>query len=682
MKTKLILLFLVVLLATTIPIGLIVNTKIKDKIKQNYITASKNEIVQIDNGLNILFEEIEKNVNALASNPIVRSVDDTVTSYVDKTDEKDLIMTPSQNGGIEQEIFNVLSNYKDSHPQAPFVYMGTAFGGHISNPEGPINKNYDPRKRPWYKKGVENKGKAVRTEPYPDIVTGNIIISTVKAVEDKKGEIVGVLSVDTSLDGITKILNEIRIGDTGYIMLVDEQGVVLADPSNPENNFKSIDEIGLQDSNKIIERNSSYYNTQIGGKDFVANVYTSSKTGWKLVAMIPEREFISSSKEIRNIIQFVTGIFILIGIILTWIFSRKLVKPIVLASNHLKQIAKGDFKGQVPKKLLKGKDEISSLVRAINTMQMDISILIKKVIDSSTKVAKASKTLLDLSKQSSMATEEIARAVEEVTVSCNDQSRDIEFISEMANDLGLKISKNYELIDDVYNISKETSHLSEKGTEIIEVLNEKIIDNTEKTMETSKIVSSISKYANNAESITNLIENISNQTNLLALNASIEAARAGESGKGFAVVADEIRKLSEETTRATEDIKDLIRNIQESSNGAVDVMEKMQGIVAQQNLSIENTDEIFKLTADSLENLVCKIDKVAKHTQNMNESKEEILKAILNISSVTEETTASAEEISAATEEQLASEEETFYHSENLYTISKELKENIDRFSI
>ncbi|MFD1850666.1 methyl-accepting chemotaxis protein [Oceanobacillus bengalensis] len=67
--------------------------------------------------------------------------------------------------------------------------------------------------------------------------------------------------------------------------------------------------------------------------------------------------------------------------------------------------------------------------------------------------------------------------------------------------------------------------------------------------------------------VTNFIKGISNQTNLLGLNASIEAARVGSAGAGFGVVANEVRKLSEETKRATTNIEDTLKNIQETMRG-------------------------------------------------------------------------------------------------------------------
>ncbi|QZY54125.1 methyl-accepting chemotaxis protein [Crassaminicella profunda] len=682
MKSKLIIMFLFILLMTTIPVSMIVNAKVKGEIMENYIHSSTGQIVQINNAINILFKDIEENVNYLAENGYVKKADYTITNYMDKVAEDDLKMTPSKNGGIEQTIYENFEQFAQTHPQTAYVYMGTEFGGYIQLPEGSVSKNYDSRKRPYYQKAMENKGHTSRTNPYYYEPDNSMVVSTVKTVENEAGELIGVIGVDMSLKGITKIFKSIKMGDTGYVMLIDAQGTIIADPKNEENNFKNIQNIGIDGFKNIVQMDSDYFETNVNNESYIANVYTSPETGWKFVAMITKEELMASANKIRSIIIILSAIFILFGTIMTWIFANKFSKPIVFIAEHLKFVATGNFTKKMPDEFARRKDETGVLANAVNTMQEDMKNIIKKVKDSSGLVTTSANNLSEISQQSAQATGEIAQAIEQIALSTNDQAKDTETIAVMATELGEKINESNQLTYDVYDISQEANSLGEKGISILKILDHKIVNNTEKANEVNQIIGSINEFANNAESIIALIENISNQTNLLALNASIEAARAGEAGKGFAVVADEIRKLSEETTKATDHIKDLMHNIQQNSGRAVTTMDEVKEIVHEQNVSIQETDHIFQVTIDAMKNLIEKINQVADHAENMKKSKEEIINAITNISAVTEETSASTEEVSASTEEQLASVEEISSHAQSLNSVAIALQEDIDKFMI
>jgi methyl-accepting chemotaxis protein len=255
-------------------------------------------------------------------------------------------------------------------------------------------------------------------------------------------------------------------------------------------------------------------------------------------------------------------------------------------------------------------------------------------------------------------------------------------VVEKTNDLGHQIQESDKLVSIVQEYSNSTIELSHRGMDIITDLNDKTAKSNQSASEISAITDEIFKSASDAEQITAMIEAISSQTNLLALNASIEAARAGEAGKGFAVVADEIRKLSEETSHATEDIKGLIGEIQLKSTGAVEKMEEIQDIFSDQNDSINQTSEIFNDTSKSLDALNSKIDEVHTVSRRINEHKNDIIKSIEDISQSIESNASSVEQASASTEEQMASIEELTATANESKELSTHLLEAVDKFTL
>lgn len=99
--------------------------------------------------------------------------------------------------------------------------------------------------------------------------------------------------------------------------------------------------------------------------------------------------------------------------------------------------------------------------------------------------------------------------------------------------------------------------------------------------EASLQVKELAIKAGSIGQITNLINEIADQTNLLALNATVEAARAGDAGRSFAVVASEVKKLAEQTAKATSDIAKQIDEVQKYSNNARQSVENISSVVTE-----------------------------------------------------------------------------------------------------
>ena len=149
------------------------------------------------------------------------------------------------------------------------------------------------------------------------------------------------------------------------------------------------------------------------------------------------------------------------------------------------------------------------------------------------------------------------------------------------------------------------------------------------------------------EAITDTILGISDQTNLLALNASIEAARAGEAGKGFAVVADEIRKLSEDTRKATEEISQIIEKLIKDADNAAQSMTKSSEYAEKQN-------ELISETGAKLSDIKKDTDALYKGVHEVNASVDSIISANSIIMDSITNLSATGEEVAASTDTALS----------------------------
>lgn len=125
-----------------------------------------------------------------------------------------------------------------------------------------------------------------------------------------------------------------------------------------------------------------------------------------------------------------------------------------------------------------------------------------------------------------------------------------------------------------YSTSTQTDKKAEQGAEVVK---DTVAVMTELAINMEQAASEISALDQQSQQIASIVQSISSiaeQTNLLALNAAIEAARAGEQGRGFAVVADEVRLLASRTSKATEEIVEVVQRNQSQTQNTVDVIEK------------------------------------------------------------------------------------------------------------
>ena len=230
-------------------------------------------------------------------------------------------------------------------------------------------------------------------------------------------------------------------------------------------------------------------------------------------------------------------------------------------------------------------------------------------------------------------------------------------------------------VDKATQTAKIGGKLAQGTIEKMAGLNEIILKNTEM----------MGKLGNKSQQVGRAVEiitGIAEQTNLLSLNAAIEAARAGEQGRGFAVVAEEIRTLADGASRATQEITNLVQEIQDETGAVMESMEKGAKEAQGSKDSIRQMENSLDEIIAVIENVVGHSKAIAEMITTQSQRYTRIVHSIQDINAVSEESAASTEEVSASTQEQSASMEQVSATCKELAAMSMELKGMVEKFKI
>src|SRR5699024_5054819 len=182
--------------------------------------------------------------------------------------------------------------------------------------------------------------------------------------------------------------------------------------------------------------------------------------------------------------------------------------------------------------------------------------------------------------------------------------------------------------------------------------------------------------------IITIITDISEQTNLLALNASIEAAHAGEQGKGFAVVAQEIRRLAEQSTEATHQISNLVREIQTETLGAVDHTNTSLDTIKEGSAIVKEAGNKYYEIRDSSAEVVTDIHDMSETMTTISLEVENIVNAMTNIEKISTQNVDEALNVISLSEEQTAGIEEMTASMETLSSMAEQLNKRTQQFKL
>ena len=463
--------------------------------------------------------------------------------------------------------------------------------------------------------------------------------------------------------------NQLRgiVSDVSYIQqqnfTVENRKVLLEDISNKlkilSEDVAKVKEIDrsqrAQDTIASLEKNLTGFSAKVKETEslgttpqdrvkILENLSGVSAIGADLSVLTPDNVlqgkllFEANNEAYARAIKVFMGIILLgiiIGVAVATLIARNIADPLGESVRQLNAVADGDLTQDIPVELGNRRDEVGSMVQALQKMQSSLRSVLKEVREEADKSADMALEvqhlvgeLNDSTQDMSAATEEMAAGMEETAASTSNLQHLSDTIGEKIheNARGAKESEDYtdQVAERATRLQTSMAQSSEEAHKVYTATKTSV----EEAIESAKVVEQIND-------LTKDITEIAEQTNLLALNAAIEAARAGEHGRGFAVVADEVRKLAEQSHDTAVNIHALTErvtsSVQNLSSGAFGLLNFMEENVTKDYELINETAVQYRDDADYLRGFARKSNttsqELAGSIETMNNAMEEIAKA-------------------------------------------------------
>ncbi|BCX67591.1 methyl-accepting chemotaxis protein [Pseudomonas izuensis] len=485
--------------------------------------------------------------------------------------------------------------------------------------------DYDGRTRPWYATGKAGH-QAVLTEPYKDSTTGEILISAVARISDA-GQLLGVLGGDIRLTAVADAINTLDFGGAGYAFLLSKSGNIISHP-NAELNGKPYSELFAGSSPALDNR---LQEVSSGGKSrLVAFIPLTDLKGmdWYIGVVLDQDIVMAALRVLTGRAIIGTGLGVLLSLLVLGLLVRRLLWPLDQLKESLADINRGsgDLTRELP---VHGNDEIAQVSGEFNRLLQNLKALIGDVKTGSQHVRESSTATSCEADQAASRVQnqlqeldQLSTAMREMASTAEDVARNAQAAAEAA------VAANEETENGVALVSRSTGAINRLAVEMDD---------------TGRAINELSTLSQSIESIVAVITGIADQTNLLALNAAIEAARAGETGRGFAVVADEVRSLASRTQQSTQEIRQMIDQLQAGVKHAQarmqqsrDAASKTAGDANAANSTLARIREaIYRINDMNLQ--------IAAAAQEQSATTEEINRNTTNIRDISLEVSDSAE---------------------------------------
>lgn len=424
-------------------------------------------------------------------------------------------------------------------------------------------------------------------------------------------------------------------------------------------------------------------NSFIGDEEYLCNYLPLLDEGNKPVGMlfigIPTRDYTQSIDSfLFKLCLWGIG-SVAAAMVIAHLLSGSIVGPVKNIAGAVDAAADGDLTVRTG---IKSSDELGKLSQDFNGMLDALKGFMQGVQDAVLKVSGYSEALATASQETSASSQQMATSIQEMAQKTSLQYERTIRGRELTEDISIRIKEAAEQMEAILENSKKIKASTDKGINIVEELKERNEDSNRASEQIKQVFVTLEESTGSIDGIIGDIDDIAAQTNLLALNAAIEAARAGEAGRGFAVVAEEVRKLADDSLRATSQVKEIVANIREKMASVQEAVDTGRQVAKHQNSAVQETIEFFKNIAAAVDVVVKSIGEISENSRYINDNKEDLVRQINEVSTLADDLASTAEQIASVTQQQAASSQQLAETSAQMESLVTELEKALERYKL
>ena len=641
----------------------------------------------------VMYFQMRSSEDALVeqmSMEIVRKASDVISEWIDglvkemKVFAERNIVIEALKTGEWDDLMEDLKQKVDKSPEFEMLF--------IAYPDGTAPTTFGSAAnisdRDYFKKIMAQGADFAVSDGLVSKATGNNIAVVAVPVKDEAGKTIGVFGGTVLLDTISKLAEDIRLGESGYGWVVDSTGLVIGAPikdwimtfditRGSELGFKGLEEMARE----ALAGKTGFAKITNPDGSINYNYYVPIRNtnGWVLGVAVPEKELFAGVNE--SLRELIIAFVILAGVVAAVIFfaSSTIAKTVRGLTEKVVEFGKGDLTVEFG---AKGKDEIAQIAQALQQMANNLRKAMTNINESSAQVNSSSSHLASTAEEMSATSEELASQMEEVNQGIQNVSASIQEVTSGIEEVAASAQNVSKATQDLSERAAQVNQSAKEGEEAVKEIADIINQTNQKAQITVETVTRLAEHAKSVGEIVQTITSIAEQTNLLALNAAIEAARAGEAGKGFAVVADEIRKLAEESKSATDNIAKILSQIREGTEQAHTATNETVEVVLEASEQADTVTNRLMNILKEVENITSMIENLAASAEEQSAAAEEMSSAMDTATKAVTSIAEQIEEMTNAVKQQADASQNVSTLSEELNAIAENLAELVKRFKI